>query len=155
MPDIGNAVFGEDLPPTAYDQDWTVIANLTSTAYVASQTGVPEVGVNFTAPTSGRVLVCIGVGARNNAANTDRSIVTYILYEDSSSGAVVTAASAYSGITSCGHGSATDFRYGSGYMMEEGLTPGRNYYCQVVYRTTAGSGTVDIASRDITVMPLS
>lgn len=154
MPDIGGSVYGVDFPPSAHDQDWTVIANLTSTSFVASQTGIPEVGVNFTAPTSGRVLVCLGVGARNNAANTDRSIVTYILYEDSSAGPVVTAASAYSGITSCGHGSSTAFHYGGSYMMEEGLTPGKNYYCQVVYRVTAGSGTVDIASRDITVVPL-
>ena len=34
------------------------------------------------------------------------------------------------------------------------LTPGRSYYFQVVYRSLNGAGTVDIASRNILVIPV-
>lgn len=155
MPDIsgGSNVYGKDMPPAAFDLDWTTIANITSTSYI---TGTPEVGVNFTAPTSGRVLIAIGCGLRNNsAANTDRVIVTFILYEDSANGPVVTAASAFGGVTMNGTALASEFHYVGGFDMEEGLTPGRNYYAQVVHRVTTGSGTADLASRNIAVIPLT
>lgn len=155
MPEIvsGSQVYGRDMPPSVSDQDWSTIANITTTSYV---TGSPEVGVNFMAPTSGRVLTAIGCGIRNNsAANADRGIVTYIVYEDSSDGDIVEAASAFNGVTSNGTALAEEFHYVGGFNMIQNLTPGRNYYLQVVHRVTIGSGTVDIASRDVTVIPLT
>lgn len=154
MPDIvsGSQVYGRDMPPSQYDQDWTTQANISSTSYI---TGTPEVGVNFTAPTSGRVLVAVGGGIRNNAAAAERGIITYILYENSSDGDVVTSASAYSGVTSQGFAASQEFHYVGGFNMEENLVPGRNYYAQVVHRCLLGNGTLDIASRDIAVIPLT
>lgn len=144
-------VYGRDFPRTGFDLDWTSQLNISTTSYVS---GTPNVAVNVTAPTSGRVLVCIGSGTRNNGANTDRVIVTYRVLEDDSHGPVFTSESAYRGTTSLGIGTNEEYRYIGNFALEEGLTPGRNYYFQVRHRTTAGSGTCDIASRSIAVIPV-
>lgn len=152
MPDItsGPPVYGRDFPPSGFDQDWTLQLNLASTAYAS---GTPEVAVNVTAPSSGRVLVCIGAGIRNNGANTDTVIVTYRVLEDDSQGPVFTAESAYRGVTSLGAGDE-EFSYQGNYALEDDLVPGRNYYFQVRHRATVGSSTCDIASRNILVIPM-
>lgn len=154
MPDLvaGSRVYGMDFPPSAYDQDWTSQLNVTSTAYIS---GTPSVAVNITAPSSGRVLVCVGAGIRNNSdpANGDTVIVTYRILEDHSLGPVFTAESAYRGTTTVGT-SIEEYRYSGNYALEDDLTPGRNYYIQVRHRSTGGVGTVDIASRNILVIPV-
>lgn len=154
MPDLndGISVYGVDTPPSQYDQDWTTISNITTTTYVP---GVPEVAVHFTAPTSGRVLVAIGAGIQNNAANADRAIVTYGIYEDSEDGPLIVAPTAYSGIISQGLAVSSSFKYVGAYTMEFDLTPGKSYYARMFYQTILGSGTVDIASRNIAVIPLT
>jgi hypothetical protein len=153
VPDIGNSVYGEDTPPSTFDQDWTLILNLSSTSYAASQSGVGEVGTAFVAPTSGRVLIIVGGGVRNNAATQDRAIITYRVYEDSAAGNQIVFAAADNGIISCGVASSQEFQYQCTYDMQSGLTPGRQYYVQIAYRTTGGN-TADIASRQVTVVPL-
>lgn len=152
MPDLspGSQAYGRDFPPSGFDLDWTSQLNLTTTSYAS---GTPSVGVNVTAPTSGRVLVALGVGSRNNGANTDRVIVTYRVLEDSSEGREVTPESAYRGVTSPGIGSE-EYRYVGNFALEDDLTPGRNYYFQVRHRTISGSATCDIASRSIAVIPV-
>ena len=154
MPDIGNTVYGKDMPPAVFDQDWTSILNISSTTYAASQSGVGEVGVTFTAPTSGRALIIVGGGLRNNAATQDRAIVTYRLYQDSSSGNQIVFAAADNGIISAGVASSQEYQYQCTYDMLDNLTPGRQYYAQIAYRCTGGT-TVDIATRQITVIPLT
>lgn len=151
----GTQVYGQDLPPTQYDQDWTVILNIVGTGYVP---GTPEVGVNFTAPTSGRVLVTIGAGVRNNAATGERAIVTFQVFQDNANGPAVVGASFNSGVVSAGVAVAQEFHYIGTFKMVQNLTPGRNYYARVVHRTssiTVAPGTADIASRDICVIPLT
>lgn len=154
MPEItsGQPVYGRDFPPSGYDQDWTLQPNIASTAYAS---GTPEVAVNVTAPSSGRVLVCIGAGIRNNGVNTDTVIVTYRVLEDHSLGPVHTAESAYRGVTSLGAGEE-EFSYQGNYALEEDLVPGRNYYFQMRHRVTAPAGTPssDIASRNILIIPM-
>lgn len=147
----GSPVYGNDFPPSQADQDWTTISNITTTSYVS---GTPEVAVNITAPTSGKVLVCLGAGVRNNAATTERVVVTYRVLEDDSNGPVFTSESAYRGIISCGIPASQEFTYLGNFSLETNLTPGRNYYIQVRHRTTAGAGTGDIASRDLLVIPV-
>jgi hypothetical protein len=154
MPDIGNSVYGQDFPPAVYDQDWTSILNMTSTSYAASGTGIPEVGVAFTAPTSGRALLVIAGGLRNNAANTDRAVLTYRLYEDSSAGNQTVLAQFNNALVSCGTSSSQEYQYGATYDLLENLEPGRQYYVQLAYRCVSGSGTADIASRQVTVIPM-
>lgn len=153
MPDLisGGSVYGHDTPPSQWDQDWSAITNVTSTSFIV---GTPEVGVNFTAPTSGRVLICIGGGIQNNAATLEQGAISYTLFEDSADGPVVFAADARNGVQSQAVAVSGQFRYLGGFSMEESLTPGRNYYAQVRHRCILGNGTVDIASRDIAVIPL-
>lgn len=146
----GSTVYGRDFPPSQFDHDWTSQLNLTTTSYVS---GTPSVAVNVTAPTSGKILVCMGAGIRNNGANADRVVVTYRVLEDGSEGTVFTAESQYRGITSVGIGSE-EFRYIGNFSLETGLTPGRNYYFQIRHKTILGSGTADIASRNILCIPV-
>lgn len=153
MTNISNSVYGVDFPPSVYDQDWTGIYNLTSTSYTASQSGVPEVGVAFQAPSTGRALIIVGGGIRNNAATSDRGVITYRIYEDSASGNQTVLAQFDNGIVSCGTASSQEFQYMCTYDLLEDLEPGRQYYAQIAYRTTGGS-TVDIASRDIMIIPM-
>lgn len=149
----GSQVYGVDWPPSQYDQDWTVQANITTTTYVA---GNPEVGVSITAPTSGKVMVAIGAGVRNNAnpATDERVIVTYEVLEDGANGPVFTSESAYRGITSCGIVAIQEYTYQGNFSLETGLTPGRQYFFRVKHRSIDGEGVADIASRDITVWPV-
>lgn len=149
----GSQAYGADFPPSQYDQDWTTQANVTTTSYVS---GTPEVAASITAPTSGKVMVAIGAGVRNNAnpATNERVIVTYEVLEDSSNGPVFTSESAYRGITSCGIVAIQEYTYQGNFSLETGLTPGRQYYFRLRHRSINGDGTVDIASRDITVWPV-
>lgn len=149
----GSQVYGADFPPSQYDQDWTTQANITTTDYV---TGSPECAVSITAPTSGKVLVCIGAGIRNNAnpATNERIIVTYRVLEEGANGPVFTSESAYRGMTSCGIVAIQEYTYMGNFSLETGLTPGRQYYFQVRHRSIDGEGVGDIASRDITVIPV-
>ena len=147
----GGDVYGVDYPPSQYDQDWTPISNITTTTYIA---GDPEVAVSVTAPTSGRLLVCMGCGIRNDAATAEAVYVTYQIFEDSPDGALFAAADPDRGVLSCGIASAQQFQYHGNMDLVTGLTPGRSYYFQTVYRSTLGNGTADIASRNILVIPV-
>ncbi len=112
--------------------------------------------MSITAPTSGKVLVCLGAGIRNNAspATNERAVVTYRVLEDGGNGDVFTSESAYRGIISPGPVVASTYAYRGTFSLERGLTPGRQYYIQMRHRSTSGAGAVDIASRDITVIPV-
>ena len=118
----GSQVYGADFPPSQYDQDWTTQLNVTSTSYI---TGNPEVAISITAPTSGKVMVAVGAGVRNNAATDERIIVTYEVLEEGSQGPVFTSESAYRGITSCGIQASQEYTYQGNFSLETGLTPGQ------------------------------
>ena len=145
------SVYGVDFSPSQYDQDWTAQLNISTTTYV---TGTPEVAVSVTAPTSGRVLVCVGAGIRNNAATDERAIVTYEVLEDGANGAVFTAESEFRGVMSCGIQASQAYTYRGNFSLETSLEPGRQYFFRVKHRSTDGDGTADIASRSILVIPV-
>lgn len=147
----GSQVYGRDFPPSQYDQDWTVIANVTTTSFVA---GTPVVAVAYTAPTSGKAFVSIGCGIRNNAATNERAEVSYRVYEDSDQGLLFQDTGADVGVKSCGIAQSQEFRYVGHQSLVTDLTPGRQYYFQVVHRSLNGAGTADIASRSIMVIPV-
>lgn len=147
----GSQVYGRDFPPSQYDQEWTTIANITATTFTA---GSPEVGVGYTAPTSGKAFVSIGAGIRNNAATNERAEVTYEVFEDTSDGLIFQAANADLGVKSCGIAQSQEYRYVGNMSLVTGLTPGRQYYFRVVHRSINGAGTADIASRSILVIPV-
>lgn len=147
----GSNVYGLDFPPSQYDQDWTLISNITTTTYIP---GDPEVAVAATAPSSGKLFVTVGCGIRNNAATTESGYVTYQVFEDSVNGALYQAANDDYGVRSTGIAQSQEFQYHGNFSLVTGLTPGRSYYFQMVHKSALGNGTADIASRDILVIPV-
>lgn len=147
----GTNVYGLDFPPAQYDQDWTPISNIADTTYVA---GTPEVAVTVTAPTSGRLFVCLSSGTRNNAATAESVYVSFQIFEDSVDGALYMAANDDYGTRSTGIAASQEFTYHGNMSLITGLTPGRSYYFQVVHKTALGGSTGDIAARSILVTPV-
>lgn len=149
--DTGGDVYGVDYPPSQYDQDWTPISNITTTVY---EVGVPEVAVSVTAPTSGRLFVCMGCGIRNNAATAESAYVSYQIFEDSPDGVLFSASNDDRGVRSSGIASSQEFQYHGNNALIEGLSPGRSYYFQMTHKSALGNGTADIASRNLLVIPV-
>lgn len=148
----GVQAYGSDFPPSAFDLDWTILSNVGSTTWFF---GTPNVSCSFVAPLSGRVLVAVGCGVRNNAANAERLAVSYTILEDDLQGAEVVAPSLTSGVISNGTALVEDYHYVGSFRMEEGLQPGRGYFAGINFRgVTGGFNTVDIASRMISIVPL-
>ena len=146
----GEPVKALDYPPAVWAQDTTTITDPSNSSYTA---GSPQVGVTFTAPTSGRVLLIVGGGVGNAPGN--RIYLAPEVRETDASGAVVLTPS----VTNRGFGSdhmAVGFHYGSRESVLEGLTPGKRYFARVMYAVPSdGAGdNADIACRDIGVVPL-
>lgn len=154
MPDLlaGSKIKGLDFPPTVFAQDTTLNTDISNTADYA--TGTPEVGVTFTAPTTGRVKISVGASMRNNAANTDRAAVSVQVFEDDAAGLEVLAPTVFRGVSSDGIASAGNFSTYGHTSLLDGLTPGQEYYarCMQIKFGTAGT-TPDITMRDILVEP--
>lgn len=147
----GSNVYGLDFPPSQYDQDWTLISNIAETTYTV---GTPEVAVSATAPTSGKLFVCIGGGTRNNAATAESAYISFQVFEDSADGALYSAANDDYGTRSTGIAASQEFQYHGNMALITGLEPGRSYYFQVVHKSALGNSTADIASRNILVIPV-
>ncbi|UBU11597.1 hypothetical protein [Nonomuraea gerenzanensis] len=150
MPNIsdGELVRGVDFPRTVQAQDDTIQNGTASTAYVA---GSPEVGVYFTAPTSGRVLITVGGGSRD-ATNDNRAFLASQVFVRDSSGTEVLAPSVESYGWSA-PGSNSDYVFGSRVSLLTGLTPGQVYYARVMM--SPEGTTVQVKAREIVVEPTS
>lgn len=148
----GTRVKAVDFPRAQQVSDQTTQANIADTSYV---TGTPEVAVRVMAPSSGRVMVRVGAGPRNNtAANQDRVFVSFRVFEgDPADNDLFQTEEVKLGLSNTGAG-ADDYSYGGHGTMVQGLTPGTYYYFQVRHRTTLGSGTADIGFRSILVTPI-
>lgn len=148
----GTRVKAVDFPRAQQVTDQTTLANISDTSYV---TGTPEVAVRVMAPSSGRVMVAVSAGIRNNtSANQDRLFVSFRAFEgDPADNNLFQTEEVKLGVSNTGAG-ADDFSYGGHGSMVQGLTPGTYYYFQVRHRTTLGSGTADISNRSILVIPI-
>lgn len=148
----GTRVKAVDFPRAQQVSDQTTQANITDTSYV---TGTPEIAVRVMAPSSGRVLVVVGAGIRNNtAANQDRVFVSFRAFEgDPADGNLFQTEEVKLGLSNTAAG-ADDYSYGAHGTMVQGLTPGSYYYFQIRHRTTLGSGSADISNRSILVTPI-
>lgn len=148
----GTRVKAVDFPRAAQVTDQTSQLNMTNTTY---STGDPEVAVRVMAPSSGRVLVVVAAGIRNNtAANQDRVFVSFRVFEgDPADNDLYQTEEVKLGLSNTAAG-ADDYSYGGHGTMVQGLTPGTYYYFQVRHRTTLGSGTADISNRSILVTPI-
>ncbi|GIH69436.1 hypothetical protein [Sphaerimonospora thailandensis] len=150
MTDIraGAKVRAADYPPTVGASDSTAQNNITSTSYI---TGSPTVSVAFVAPTSGQVLVTVGMGARDDGG-VNRAHLAPVVRLGNSGGTTVLAADVTTrGVGSVGEAKA--FHYASRTSLLSGLTPGATYYAETRHKVSGGS-SADIATRDIAVVPV-
>ncbi|WP_062441233.1 hypothetical protein [Herbidospora daliensis] len=151
MPINGQNVRGQDAPATAWAQDDLSQLNLSNTSYA---TGTPEVGVTFTAPTSGRVILTVGGGCRDNGGNGDRVFIAPQVFRGPNSSGTehLTPSVVVRGYASV---PATEYAHGSRTSLLQNLIPGETYYARVMHATAAGAGTADISCREISVTPTS
>lgn len=150
MPNIyaGARVKAADYPRSVTAVENTSQVNLTNTSYLQ---GSPVCAVTFIAPTSGQVLITVGMGARDNGG-TNRVHLAPLVRLTNASGAQVLAPDVGArGVGSIGE--ASDYMYIGRTTLLEGLTPGQTYYAHTVQKVSGGN-TADITTRDITVAPV-
>lgn len=158
MPDLvsGTRIRAADHPPAVFEQDATAQLNITSNSYI---TGTPVVDQTFVAPTSGRVLLAVGGGGRDNDATpAERALIAPQVFEgtDATGVEIVPPAASRRGIMSMN----TSDGYGrwSRITLLEGLTPERTYYARVMHRAlhpddpTTLPDSADILPREIAVI---
>lgn len=149
MPDIlvGTPIQAADRPASVWASDATANTNISSTSYIA---GTPQVSVTFVAPTSGAVLLSVGVAGADNGG-TNRIHLSPEVRVTDVSGAVVLAADVTNrGVGLPGEASANTHR--SRTTLLTGLTAGTTYFARTIHKVSAGT-TADIAVREITVIP--
>lgn len=144
---IGATIQAADFPSAAYAADTTSIDNISSTSYI---TGSPVVSTTFIAPTSGMVLLSVGLSARDNGG-VNRIHLAPEVRVGSAGGSLVLSPD----VTNRGvgiPGEAAQFVYRSRTTLLTGLTGGTTYYVQTMHKVTGGS-TADLQVRDVTVCP--
>lgn len=157
---FSGTIYGSDWPPAVSAYDDTQLLNLTSSPYVS---GNPEVGVYFTMPPSGRVLITVHGGARDNT-NDNRVFLSAEVHENGVNGLVIWAPTVPMGGFGT-PGSNADYMYGSRSFMftvdastvdDPVVSGARQYYVRVMYSVEVVTGTTaDIANRGIIVEPVS
>lgn len=151
MTDIlaGATIRSADFPAAQFAQDTTILGDLSNTTF---QPGSPVVDTTFTAPTSGRVWVVLGAGARDNAGTNNHAQVSFEIYEGSdATGTLVVSPSHEMSVTPSDSATANYHRVGAAYLIG-GLTPEATHYTRMVHRVSGGT-SVDITIRDIAVIP--
>ncbi|GAA4100970.1 hypothetical protein [Nonomuraea soli] len=145
----GAKIRGADFPASQYAADTTTISGIVSTTPAA---GSPEVSVTFIAPTSGSVLLSVGLSARC-ATGGNRTFLAPEVRLTNVAGAVVVAASSVAprGVSCPGEPSV--FPYRTRTTLLTGLTPGQQYFARTMHWASAASPAVDLQVRDITVTP--
>lgn len=144
MPTAGQRILAADFVTPVTATDSTILANISSTLAVGS----PEVGVTFTAPTSGMVIVTVGGSIVESGGTTAAGIIDYRITEDDSAGAEVVATG--SNARRCVLQANTQSGEASRSSLVTGLTAGQVYYAQI--RTASYSTpAIDVYNRTISV----
>lgn len=156
MPAMGDIVAAGDFPQAKSVHDSTTEAGFTSTSYTAGGT---TVGVNFTAPTSGRVLILWHARMESNAGDVANGRVVCSISVATGgtvgSGTVVSGPDDNSAIETPRAGSADVDETRIEAAMQRfvsGLTAGAVYNVITMHKTFTSNG--DIFTRGITVVPL-
>lgn len=146
-----------DAPPAVSGYENTAQLNVSNTTFAA---GSPDLSVTFTAPTSGRVLVIVGGGLRDNGG-TNRIFLAPEIREDDSSGAIVQSPDISVNSWSNAPVNTSNYQYGSRAIIapfnttsfDTALEPGRTYFARVTQAVDGGT-TADIFNREITIVPV-
>lgn len=153
MPDILVGATVRAFPEAVYVRSTTTVADISSTSFTSGAPFFPIVDTTFVASTTGRIMLSVGAGMRDNGG-TNRIFVSPEVYEGvDETGTLV--------LDSAGQGrehalisidSAGDYVHMSRMTFLDGLTPGATHYARLVHRVTGGS-SADITVRDLVVMP--
>lgn len=153
----GDIISTLDAPPSVHAFDNTTQGNVSNTTPAA---GSPDVGVTFTAPTSGYVFVCVGGGLRDNTGSNRIDLSVELRQTDGSGSVIVGADTSFAGWTNAPVTSGA-FQFGSRPFVlpadDNGLaaplTPGDTYFVRVMQSVSGGS-SADIFNRFLTVAPV-
>lgn len=147
-------VKGVDTPRSVWKQSVESLLNF-GNGSGAKAYGPPEVGIQFIAPTSGRVLIVVGGVARDNAGNNRVFLGPEVYRGTDAGGTSVDTGSFQEVVTSP---AATQTLYASRANLLTGLSPGEVHYARVYHYTTAHTGTTaassDVFAREIIAVPL-
>jgi hypothetical protein len=147
VPTAGQRVLAADFTATAYDESSTEQTNIGS----SYATGSPEVGITFTAPTSGKVLVVLAMRSRDNGASST-VVLDFRLYEDDSGGSLILDEGATTRRMEVDHDNDSRTAALSKSYLVQGLTGGQAYYAQCRHFASP-SGSADLIYRAITALP--
>lgn len=148
----GAKIRAADWPTSVTTTEGTLTSNITDVVFV---TGAPVVDRTFVAPTTGRVLIHIAAGMRDNT-NNNRVIVAYELYlGTSAAGTLIVSTVSTLATEVSSPGEADDLYYVGRTSLVQDLVPGSTYYVRIMYKSeTAIGASADLSRRDITVRPV-
>ena len=142
-------VRARDHTRAVFDQDDDNLFNLTSTTYTSEK---PVVGVRFTAPTSGNVVVAVGGGSRDNASGTQRAyLAPYIINAIDENSVALSPDNVGNAMNPAPE--TTKYWFGQRQVIVTGLTAGQRYIARVRSSVDGGS-SCDVNVRDILVEPI-
>lgn len=144
----GTRYLALDWPPTVKATDATQQTNISSTSYV---TGSPVVSTTFTAPSSGRVRLIVGMSGGADAGGNRVFVAPQVFLGTSASGTEILSPSVDSAVGTMQEQTSSSSYERCSFL--DGLTPGATYFVRVMHRVTGGS-VVDLLFRGVIVVPL-
>jgi hypothetical protein len=151
MPLAGQRIQALDFTPAVKAEDLTLQVNVSTTMGVGS----PEVGVVFTAPTSGKVTVTVSASMVDDSGANNVGILDWKLFlgTNGSGTLILNTGSVLRRLILQPGDVGGQSQEASRTTMVTSLTPGASYYVQLHQASSAG-GTIDFYGRSVTVVPL-
>ncbi len=141
----GKTITTFDVTPPAADADATTQLNVSDTDPVAWS---PVISTEFTGPESGMVMIIVGGGIRDNAAN-ERGLIT-VEVTDNDTGVSILAPSVTDSSWSNASSTTSNYQYGCRAFLAPNLVAGRRYTAEVMIEVTGGS-SVDFFNAQVFV----
>ncbi len=151
MPLAGQRIKALDFQPMVEASSTATLTNITTPLAV----GTPEVGVVFTAPTSGKALITIGASFADDTGADNVGILDSKLFLGTNgSGTLVLSTGDLRRRLILQPGNvANQSQEASRTFPVTGLTAGASYYVQLLHQSWAGA-TLDIYARQVVAQPL-
>lgn len=151
MPLAGQRIKALDFTDTVEASSLTALLNISTTLTV----GTPEVGVVFTAPTSGKALVTIGASFVDDTGADNVGVLDTKLFQGTNgSGTLILNTGDLRRRLILQPGNvANQSQEASRTFPVTGLTAGTSYYVQLLHFAAAGA-TLDLFARQVIVQPL-
>ncbi len=151
MPLAGQRIKAADFQATVEASSLTVLTNISTTLSV----GTPEVGVVFTAPTSGKAMITIGASFADDSGANNVGILDSKLFQgtNGSGTLILNTGSLLRRLILQPGDVANQSQEASRTFLVTGLTAGSSYYVQLLHAAWTGA-TLDIYARQVVAQPL-